>query len=423
MAVAQRHATSAGNKFTHWWRQFFYQWQLQIMVLPGIIFMIIFNFIPIYGLVLAFKNYTVVDTIDDAPWVGLTNFKIIAGDSYFWDSVVNTLGISAIKLILGFILPIILAVMIHELPWKPFQKIVQTITYLPHFFSWIILGGMIISWLSSNGLLNQTLRHVHQDGNISDDSFTDDGDTFKEKESKGQYASIFLNGFVGHSTQLQQWASAHPESQYVAVDGIRSTQGHKPTLSEAGLSGWTISYITKQCKNPAKAIQTFTYLLSDYGEMLVNFGIEGKTYTKNADGTVSWTPSANKVRLNDSQKWQQNYRMGEFVLFGHDRYKALNKDSFTDAIRQFQSHNQKYLKPEYEIENIAPDVGTLEARSYSTITTKWSSVLVSLIRARSDQQFDKIVRSYKKFLRDNNIDAINRVRNEKIARNERLLKQ
>lgn len=278
------------------------------------------------------------------------------------------------------------------------------------------LDSDYLTWL-------KTLRHVHQDGNISDDSFADDGDTFKEKESKGQYASIFLNGFVGHSTQLQQWASAHPESQYVAVDGIRSTQGHKPTLSEAGSSGWTISYITKQCKNPAKAIQTFTYLLSDYGEMLVNFGIEGKTYTKNADGTVSWTPSANKVRLNDSQKWQQNYRMGEFVLFGHDRYKALNKDSFTDAIRQFQSHNQKYLKPEYEIENIAPDVGTLEARSYSTITTKWSSVLVSLIRARSDQQFDKIVRSYKKFLRDNNIDAINRVRNEKIARNERLLKQ
>ncbi|KAB8289106.1 protein lplB [Bifidobacterium ramosum] len=157
MAVAEQRA-SLGVRFARWWQGFFYQWQLQIMVLPGIIFMIIFNYIPIYGLVLAFKNYTVVDTIGDAPWIGLDNFKIILGDSYFWDSVVNTLGISVIKLVLGFILPIILAVMIYEVPWKPFKKIVQTITYLPHFFSWIILGGMLISWLSSNGLLNSTLH-------------------------------------------------------------------------------------------------------------------------------------------------------------------------------------------------------------------------------------------------------------------------
>lgn len=82
MAVAEQRA-SLGVRFARWWQGFFYQWQLQIMVLPGIIFMIIFNYIPIYGLVLAFKNYTVVDTIGDAPWIGLDNFKIILGDSYF----------------------------------------------------------------------------------------------------------------------------------------------------------------------------------------------------------------------------------------------------------------------------------------------------------------------------------------------------
>ncbi|KAB8289108.1 sugar ABC transporter substrate-binding protein [Bifidobacterium ramosum] len=267
----------------------------------------------------------------------------------------------------------------------------------------------------------KTLRQVHEDGNISDDSFADDGDTFKEKESTGKYATMLVTGFVGQSAPLQQWASTDPDGQYVAIDGIRSTKGRKPTLSETGLSGWTVSYITKQCKNPAKAIQIFTYLLSDYGEMLVNYGIEGKTYTTNADGTVSWTPEANKIRLNDSEKWQKEYRMGEFVLFGHDRYKALNKDSFADAIKQFQEHNQQYLTPQYEIENIAPDAGTLEARSYSAITTKWSSTLVSLIRAGSDKQFDKIVDQYKTFLKNNDIDAINKVRNEKIKANEKLL--
>ncbi|MFT8639321.1 ABC transporter permease [Bifidobacterium sp.] len=152
---------------TGWLERFRSQWQLQIMILPGIIFMIVFNFIPIYGLILAFKSYTVVDTIGGAPWTGLENFRTILHDQYFWASVWNTMGISAIKLTLGFFLPIVLAIMIYEVPWGPFKKIVQTLTYLPHFFSWIILGGMLINWLSTTGLLNETLQffNIHASAN------------------------------------------------------------------------------------------------------------------------------------------------------------------------------------------------------------------------------------------------------------------
>lgn len=148
------------HRWVKWWAQFLYQWQLQLMVLPGIIFMVIFNYIPIYGLILAFKRYTVIDTISGAPWVGWENFQIIAHDQYFWKAVVNTVGISAIKLALGFVIPIILAIMIYEVPWAPFKKLVQTLTYLPHFFSWIILGGMLVSWLATNGLFNNALGAI-----------------------------------------------------------------------------------------------------------------------------------------------------------------------------------------------------------------------------------------------------------------------
>lgn len=72
-----------GTRLVKWWQQFIYQWQLQLMIIPGLIAMIVFNYIPIYGLVLAFQHYTVVDTIGDAPWVGLENFRIIAKDKYF----------------------------------------------------------------------------------------------------------------------------------------------------------------------------------------------------------------------------------------------------------------------------------------------------------------------------------------------------
>jgi len=133
------------------------QWEIQSMIIPGVIFMIIFCYIPIYGLTIAFKNYTVIDTLDSAPWVGLENFKIILSDKFFWDSVVNTLGISFLKLLIGFVIPIILAIMIYELGMGRFKKMVQTISYLPHFLSWIVLGGMLITWLSTSGLFNQIL--------------------------------------------------------------------------------------------------------------------------------------------------------------------------------------------------------------------------------------------------------------------------
>ncbi len=141
-------------------KTFISQWQLQSMVLPGIAFMFIFTYIPIYGLIIAFKSYTVVDTIKDAPWVGLENFRIIMNDQFFWESVVNTLGISLLKLLCGFFIPIVLAIMIFEVKSGPFKRVVQTVSYLPHFLSWIILGGMLISWLSTSGLLNQVLEGV-----------------------------------------------------------------------------------------------------------------------------------------------------------------------------------------------------------------------------------------------------------------------
>jgi putative aldouronate transport system permease protein len=136
------------------------QLPLQSMVLPGIVFMIIFSYIPIYGLTIAFKNYTVVDTFSSAQWVGLHNFAIVVKDRYFWQSIVNTLGISFLKLIIGFPAPIIFAIMIYELSEGTFKRAIQTISYLPHFLSWIVLGGMLIKWLSTTGFINQTLLRL-----------------------------------------------------------------------------------------------------------------------------------------------------------------------------------------------------------------------------------------------------------------------
>lgn len=141
-------------------KKFYDQRQLHWMVLPGVAFMIVFNYIPIYGIIIAFKNYTIVDTVSSAPWVGLENFRIIMEDSFFCEAVRNTLAISLMKLFLGFAIPIILAVMIFEMRDGHLKKVIQTISYIPHFFSWIVLGGMLISWLSTNGFINQVMMSL-----------------------------------------------------------------------------------------------------------------------------------------------------------------------------------------------------------------------------------------------------------------------
>ena len=127
------------------------------------------------------------------------------------------------------------------------------------------------------------------------------------------------------------------------------------------------------------------------------------------------------MRANEPEKFQKEWRIGEFVLFSHDRYKALNKDSYVQAIRQMQDWGRDYLKPQFEIENISPDANTPQSRSLSAINTNWSTTLVSMIRAESEKKFDELLTTYEKFEKDNGIDQINKIRDEKIAANMKRL--
>jgi putative aldouronate transport system substrate-binding protein len=197
--------------------------------------------------------------------------------------------------------------------------------------------------------------------------------------------------------------------------------GNTPKLNQSGITGWMISFITKQCKDPAKAIQIFTYLLDEEGQMLMNYGIEGETYTKNADGTVQFTPEVKELQQKDADKFKKEYRMGEFMFFGHDRHKALSADAFPDSIKQMQEWGKGKLYPHFVLENINPDAGSPEARSLTAINTTWNTTMVSLIRAKSDEEFESTLNNYKKFLEDNGWDKIVQIRTEKMKANKEKL--
>lgn len=131
---------------------------LKVMALLGVVWMIIFNYIPMYGVIIAFKEYRIINTINNAPWVGLTHFKEIFRDREFFLTMKNTLGISLLKLLIGFPLPIVFALLLNEVGSTGFKRTAQTISYLPHFLSWVVLGGIMIPWFSETGFFNNLLN-------------------------------------------------------------------------------------------------------------------------------------------------------------------------------------------------------------------------------------------------------------------------
>ncbi|WP_141692696.1 ABC transporter permease [Paenibacillus pectinilyticus] len=135
---------------------------LYLMILPGLLFFLLFKYLPMAGLVIAFQSYNPFEGIFHSDWVGFDNFKRLFTDVDFYRLLANTLTLSAINLFLFFPAPIILALIINELGKGFFKKLMQTVIYLPHFLSWVVVVGLtsllfatqdggINNWLASNG--------------------------------------------------------------------------------------------------------------------------------------------------------------------------------------------------------------------------------------------------------------------------------
>lgn len=134
------------------------EWQLYAMLLPTILWLIIFLYKPMYGLQIAFKDYSIFRGVADSPWIGLEHFHTLFNNDQFLRAVKNTVIISFYSLLFGFPMPILLALMFNEVLNQTFKKSAQTIVYLPHFISSVIIAGIVITAFSpSAGIVNTVL--------------------------------------------------------------------------------------------------------------------------------------------------------------------------------------------------------------------------------------------------------------------------
>lgn len=144
----------AVKKKSHFMRH----WEIYSMVIPGVFFFIIFKYIPMLGSIIAFQDYNVFQGFLGSKFVGFKHFENLFAYPEFYRMFKNTLLISLYQLVIGFPAPLLLALLLNEVLRNKIKKVIQTIVYLPHFLSWVIVGGLIINLLSpSSGIINAIL--------------------------------------------------------------------------------------------------------------------------------------------------------------------------------------------------------------------------------------------------------------------------
>lgn len=278
-----------------------------------------------------------------------------------------------------------------------------------------------LNWIS-------TLNDAYQLGYINDDSFADDGTAFDEKLQAGKYAFVIMSGVVNENPPLQAFYTSNPDAAYIAIDGPQSgVEGRTPIYSNASVGGWTVNYITKNCSDPERAIELFTYLMSDYGEVLCFFGKEGETYNVDENGRYVLTDEVKAVREEDPDRYKKEYRLSEFYLFGHDRYNTMGE--FPTAMNQIYEFGSDkiheagldVIREQFVLGSTAPDSNTTEARNLTNIDTNWYTTLVSLIRASSKDEFQATLDAYKAYRDTNGFADIVSVYNEKMDENRTKL--
>jgi putative aldouronate transport system permease protein len=138
-----------------------YDWQLWVLLLPALLFFIIFHYLPIYGIQIAFRDYKAVFGITGSKWVGFKNFTDFFKAYYFGRLVLNTFLLNIFGLLWSFPIPIIMAILINQLGQRLFKRFVQTTIYIPHFISTVVMVGMLHLFLSpTSGIVNKLIETI-----------------------------------------------------------------------------------------------------------------------------------------------------------------------------------------------------------------------------------------------------------------------
>lgn len=244
---------------------------IYIMLLPVVVYLLIFSYAPMYGIVIAFKNYKPRLGILDSPWVGMKYFKEFTSSMYFGRTLRNTLALSGLNLLFGFMAPIIFAVLLNEIRNMRFKKLVQTITYLPHFITTVIIASLILVFTNSDGFITQIVNTItgHSGSLIGDKNcFRAIYVVSDIWQGFGWGSIVYLATIAGISPELYEAARIDGANKFrqiwhVTLPGMRPTIVTMFILAMGGLMsiGWEKAFLlqTPLTYETSDIISTFVY--------------------------------------------------------------------------------------------------------------------------------------------------------------------
>jgi putative aldouronate transport system substrate-binding protein len=266
----------------------------------------------------------------------------------------------------------------------------------------------------------KTFRQAAQEGLIPMDAFVDKRSQIEEKAAQGRYFCMMYQNWDMQAPQNALYAR-DPNSIYIAIDGPKNSRGDNPALAGGGIAGWTITLISKNCKDKARAIQLMTYLMSEEGQMDTYYGIEGDTYTIN-NGIPELVPTVKEVNLADKNK--QEIEIGVDYTYWmlmdtawHDQWPV----EYAPSLAQPQLWTQPYVTSYAQYDNLDMVPGSDEALIFDEIQRRWGRDLPRLILAKSDAEFDQIWNDFQQFKTDRGYAKLQAKKTELMNANKKKL--
>lgn len=254
-----------------------------------------------------------------------------------------------------------------------------------------------VSWL-------KMFRELGQEGYLSNDIFVDTRTQMEEKLAQGRYFCMIYQ-YTDMLSQQKSLYAEDPEKKYLAVDGPKNSNGEESKLPITGINGWTVTMISKNCKNPERAIAFIDYLLSEHGQMITYLGVEGETYDM-VDGTPVLKSEVKQLLDSDRESYDQLYGADDAYWMLQDNVMQLQwKQETPEAISQLEEWSCKYTiyNGQYDV-LLQP--GSKEANDDDKITKLWSKTLPQLLLAPSEEEFDTIFARFKKERKEFGYDEV-----------------
>jgi len=207
------------------------EWPLHVFLIPGLIFLIWFYYVPMVGNVMAFQKFTVFKGWFKAKWVGLDNFRFVMSLPNFYPVLWNTLYISSLKILFNLLFPIFISLLLNEVRSTKFKRTVQTVIYMPHFLSWIIFGGIILDILGTDGIVNRLIAMMGG----SSVNFLTSNKTFRSVlvvtdvwKNFGFNTNVYMSALTAIDPSLYEAAAIDganrwQQTTHVTLPGIKST--------------------------------------------------------------------------------------------------------------------------------------------------------------------------------------------------------